>query len=66
MAKKASWIFGVIFIIAGLWGFFAPPAIGFIAADAFSSIVHVIVGVVLLIMASKPSAATTLKTTSMW
>ena len=62
MAKTASWIFGIIFIIAGVWGFIAQPAIGFIAADPFSSIVHVIVGIVLLAMAAKPAAGATLKT----
>lgn len=62
MAKTASWVFGVIFIIAGVWGFFAQPAVGFIAADWLSSLVHVVVGVVLLALASKPSAGTALKT----
>jgi len=62
MAKTVSWVFGVIFIIAGVWGFFAQPAIGFIAADRLSSLVHLVVGVVLLAVASKPSAVTALKT----
>lgn len=62
MAKTVSWVVGVILIIAGVWGFFAQPAVGFIAADWLSSLVHVVAGVVLLAMASKPSAAGTLKT----
>lgn len=62
MAKTASWVFGVIFIIAGVWGFFAQPAVGFIAADWLSSLVHVVAGVVLLALASKPSAGAALKT----
>jgi hypothetical protein len=61
MAKTASWIFGVIFIIVGVWGFFTQNVLGFIAADAWSSIIHIIVGVVLLVLASKPSAGTALK-----
>ena len=62
MAKTASWIFGVIFIIVGVWGFFTQTVLGFIAADAWSSIIHIIVGVVLLVLASKPSAVMALKT----
>jgi hypothetical protein len=62
MAKTTAWVFGVIFIIAGVWGFFAQPAVGFIAADWLSSLVHVVVGVILLALANKPSAAGALKT----
>jgi len=62
MAKTSAWVFGVIFIIAGVWGFFAQPAVGFIAADWLSSLVHLVVGVVLLALASKPSVVTALKT----
>ena len=62
MAKTSAWVFGVIFIIAGVWGFFAQPSIGFIAADWLSSLVHVVVGIVLLALAGKPAAANALKT----
>jgi len=62
MTKTASWVFGAIFVIAGIWGFFSSSAVGFIAADTLSSIIHLVVGVVLLVMASKPAAAMTLKT----
>jgi len=61
MTKTVSWVFGAIFVIAGVWGFFAQPAIGFIAADTLSSIIHLVVGVVLLVLATKPAAAMTLK-----
>ena len=61
MAKTWSWVFGVIFVIAGVWGFFAQPAVGFIAADTLSSIIHLVVGIILLAMAGKPSAGGTLK-----
>ncbi len=62
MAKTLSFVLGVIFVIVGIWGFFATPVLGFIVADALSSIVHIIVGIVLLLLASKPSVATALKT----
>lgn len=61
MAKTTSWIFGVILVIAGIWGFFS-PAFGFITANTVGSIIHLVAGLVLLAMASKPSAGTTLKT----
>lgn len=62
MAKTSAAIFGVIFVVAGIWGLFSDWAIGFIAADVLSSIIHIVVGLVLLITAGKPSAASTLKT----
>ncbi len=61
MSKTASWIFGVIFVIAGIWGFFA-PALGFIQANMVGSVIHLVVGVILLALASKPSAVMVLKT----
>ena len=62
MAKTSAWVFGVIFIIAGVWGFFAQPSVGFIAADWLSSLVHLVVGVIILALAAKPSAGDALKT----
>jgi len=62
MAKTSAWVFGVIFIIAGVWGFFGGnTAVGFLAADWLSSLVHVVVGVVLLALAAKPAVVNTLK-----
>ena len=62
MAKTSAIIFGIIFVIAGIWGFFANPILGFLAADSVSSIIHIIAGLVLLIVAAKPAAASALKT----
>lgn len=61
MAKTSAIVFGIIFLIAGIWGLFMSPVIGFIAADKVSSIIHIIVGIVLLVM-SKKNASGTLKT----
>ncbi len=61
MAKTASWIFGAILVIAGISGFFMQPALGFIAADTMSSILHIILGAIVLAMAGKSSASKTLK-----
>ncbi len=62
MAKKSAIVFGIIFVIAGILGFFMNPVIGFITADALSSIIHIVAGIILLAVASKPSAAGMLKT----
>jgi uncharacterized membrane protein len=62
MAKTSAAIFGVILVVAGIWGLFSESAIGFIAADYVSSIIHIVLGLVLLVVAAKPSAAAALKT----
>jgi len=61
MAKTSSWVFGIIFVIAGIWGFFSSSAVGFIAADVTSSIMHLVIGLILLAVANKASAGMTLK-----
>jgi len=62
MAKTSAIIFGIIFVIAGIWGFFSDSVLGFIAADTLSSIIHLVAGIILLATASKASAAGALKT----
>ena len=62
MAKKSALVFGIIFVIAGIWGFIQTPILGLFAADTVSSIIHIIVGVILLVVAGKPSVVMTLKT----
>ncbi|MES2471088.1 MAG: DUF4383 domain-containing protein [Patescibacteria group bacterium] len=63
MAKKASVVFGIIFVIVGVLGFIPNPIVGEMGlfhADAVHNIVHLILGIVLLITAKKPAAAVTL------
>ena len=62
MAKNSARLFGAIFVIAGIWGFIQAPILGLFAANAVSSIIHVIVGVILFVVATKPSVIVTLKT----
>ena len=63
MAKTSAIVFGIIFVVAGIWGLFSDAAIGFIGAgDYVSSIIHIILGLVLLVVAGKSSAGTALKT----
>jgi len=62
MAKSSALLFGIIFILAGILGFFMNPVLGFITAGALSNIIHIVVGIILLAVASKPSAAKALKT----
>ncbi len=61
MAKTSAIIFGIILVIVGIWGFFAPSVLGFIAADNMSSVIHIVLGLVLLILSSKPSVGMALK-----
>lgn len=62
MAKIAAMVFGVIFLIAGIWGFFSDSVVGFIAADRLSSIIHIIAGIALLVTAKKAASAQMLRT----
>ena len=66
--KKSGAIFGIIFIIVGILGFFSNPLIGptgFFAADAMHSVIHLILGAALLIAArSEPGSRKTILTVS--
>lgn len=63
MAKTAAIIFGIILLVVGVWGFFGGgTSVGVFAADMTSSVVHVVLGIVLLAVSAKPSAGATLKT----
>ena len=62
MAKTSAIVFGIIFLIAGIWGLIANSFLGVFAADASSSVIHIVVGIILLAVASKPAAVGTLKT----
>ena len=61
MAKKSCTLFGVIFLIAGIWGIIQGSFFGVFVADTSSSLIHIIVGVILVVLASKPSAQVSLK-----
>lgn len=62
MAKTVSWVLGVVLVIAGVWGFFGgDTSVGFLASSVLSSIIHVVIGVIVLAMAGKPSAGMTLR-----
>lgn len=61
MAKTIAIVFGVIFLVAGVWGLVSAPAVGFIAADTLSSVVHIVVGLVLLVASVKSSAGAALR-----
>jgi uncharacterized membrane protein len=63
MAKKASILFGIIFVIVGILGFISNPIVGsgsLFEADTVHNLIHLIIGIILLVMAKKPSAGTTL------
>lgn len=58
--KKLGAVFGVIFVIVGILGFFPNPVIGedaFFHADTVHNIVHIVLGAILLIAAKSESGA---------
>ncbi len=65
MAKKSALVIGIIFVLVAILGFI--PGNGIVGEGALfdagvvHSIVHLIFGIVLLAVASKPSAASALK-----
>lgn len=64
MAKKVSLILGVVFVLVGLLGFVPNPLVGeggFFHTDLVHNLVHLIIGIVLLVMMSKPAAGLTVK-----
>lgn len=63
MAKKASILFGIIFVIVGILGFISNPIVGsgsLFEADTVHNLIHLIIGIILLVVAKKQAAGTTL------
>ena len=63
MAKKASILFGIVFVIVGILGFISNPIVGsgsLFETDTIHNLIHLIIGIVLLVVAKKPAAGTTL------
>lgn len=60
MAKKLAMVFGVVFVLIGLLGFFNDPVLGVFAVNGIHNIVHVLLGLI-LIWGSKGDAAKVLK-----
>jgi hypothetical protein len=63
MSKKFAVIFGVVFVIVGIMGFFGNPIVGRVennpifVTDALHDLVHIIIGVVLVIAGTKSMSA---------
>ncbi len=61
MAKKLAGLFGVVFVLVGILGFFGNPIVGmmgFFETDALHNVVHLLIGVILLlVVVNKPSAS---------
>lgn len=56
MAKKIAVLFGVIFVLVGVLGFFPNPLVGMegvFETDALHNIVHLLFGIILLVVAMK-------------
>lgn len=56
MAKKLAMLFGVVFVLVGILGFISNPIVGangFFVTDTIHNIIHLLVGVLMLMAASK-------------
>lgn len=62
MAKTSAIIFGIIFLIAGVWGLIASPVLGVFGFGSVASIIHIIAAIILFAVASKPGVVGALKT----
>ena len=60
MAKKLAMVFGVVFVLIGVLGFFNDPVLGVFAVNGIHNIVHILLGII-LIWGSKGDAAKVLK-----
>lgn len=63
MAKKLAVIFGIIFVIVGILGYIPNPVIGAegtFVTDNVHNIVHIVIGIILLIAASRGENASAL------
>ncbi|MEI8327536.1 MAG: hypothetical protein WCG02_00160 [Candidatus Taylorbacteria bacterium] len=60
MAKITAIVFGVIFVIAGIWGFFG-TVLGLFIFGTLASVVHIIVGLILLMIAARSGVIAALK-----
>ncbi len=59
MAKTLSMVFGVVFVLVGLLGFIANPIVGsagYFETNLVHNLVHLIIGVVLLLIATMAPA----------
>jgi hypothetical protein len=53
MAKKAATVFGVVFVLLGILGFFNDPVLGVFNVNTLHNLVHIILGLILLVGANK-------------
>lgn len=57
LAKPVTWLFGVIFLVVGLLGFFMNPVLGIFEVNTLHNLVHLASGAVALIAASMGTSA---------
>jgi hypothetical protein len=64
MAKKLAVVFGIVFVLVGVLGFFQNPLVGdgkYFHTDTIHNVVHLVIGIVLLIASSMGS-----RTSALW
>ncbi|MBX4198119.1 DUF4383 domain-containing protein [Candidatus Parcubacteria bacterium] len=63
MAKKLAVVFGIVFVLVGVLGFFSNPIVGtdgYFVTDTIHNVVHLLIGIVLLIGAGAGEGASAL------
>ncbi len=48
MAKTTAWVFGVILLVVGVWGFFQNPVLGIFGVNTLHDIIHLVSGLLLI------------------
>ncbi|MEN9523971.1 MAG: hypothetical protein RL536_40 [Candidatus Parcubacteria bacterium] len=64
MANKSALVFGIIFLVVGVLGFFSNPLLGVFDVDTLHSVIHVVFGLILVVVGTKSSSAAA--TTLVW
>ncbi len=57
LVKPVTWLFGLVFVVVGLLGFFMNPVLGLFEVNTLHNLVHLVSGVVALIAASMSVSA---------
>lgn len=57
LIKPITWLFGIIFIIIGILGYFMHPVVGLFAVNNLHNIVHVLSGIIALVAAGMGTGA---------
>ncbi len=57
LVKPVTWLFGLVFLVVGILGFFMNPILGLFEVNTLHNLVHLVSGAVALIAASMSTSA---------